>query len=112
GPIDLVEVRATVEDVSAGFGPPLTGRAHGVDAGRQQRGTVDHRRVDHLATAGSARLEYAAHQAEREKHAATAEVADQVQREQRPLAPTTDRVEHSGHGDVVDVVSRLLRQRT
>jgi hypothetical protein len=52
----------------------------------QEGGAVDHRGVDHLPQTGGARFEDRAHDPERQQHPAAPEVADEVQRQQRPLA--------------------------
>ena len=54
--------------------------------------------------AGRARLEDRADDAEGQEHPAAAEVADEVEREQRPLALAPDRAERARDRDVVDVV--------
>ncbi len=71
----------------------------------QQRGPVDHRRVDDLTEAGRLRLEQRAHHAESEQHSAAAEVADQIERRDRCLTLPTDRVQRAGERNVVDVVA-------
>ena len=58
-----------------------------------------------------AALDQRARDAEREQHAAAAEVADQVQRRRRRLAAPADRSERAGERDVVDVVARGVRER-
>ena len=54
---------------------------------------------------GLASLDDRGEDPEREHHAAAAEVADEVEREQRPLALPRDRAERAGERDVVDVVA-------
>ena len=55
-----------------------------------ERGAVDHGGVDDLALAGPLRLEEPGQQADRQQHAAAAEVADQVERRHRRLARAAD----------------------
>ena len=57
------------------------------------------------------RLEQRADDAEGQQHAATAEVADEVDRRRRLLARATEVVEHAGERDVVDVVTGGRRVR-
>ena len=72
----------------------------------QDRGTVDHRGVDDLPLARLLRLEQRARDAEREEHAATAEVANQVEGRHRRTINVADVREAPCEGDVVDVVAR------
>ena len=75
--------------------------------GRHQRGRpVDHGRVDHLAPARLPGLHQGAHHPEGQVHAAAPEVADEVERRHRGLAPPSDAVQRSGQRDVVQVVAR------
>ena len=53
----------------------------------------------------------AAGDAEREQHAAAAEVADQVERRHRRLARPADGVQDARDRDVIDIVTRARRQR-
>ena len=103
-------MRARVQQVRAAL-TPHTHRRHRVEHAHENRGTVDHGRIDHLPLARLLRLEERADDAKGEEHAATAEVADQVERGHRSLAATTDRLECTGERDVVDVVSGGLRVR-
>src|SRR6185503_1274153 len=50
--------------------------------------------------------------AESEQHAATAEIADQVERRNRLAARRTDQVQGARERDVVDVVAGRGRERT
>ena len=77
----------------------------------QRRRPVDHGRVDHLAFAGARRFEQSAYQAVREEHPAAAEIADQVERRHRLAAGFADRVQGARQSDVVDVVTRRVRNR-
>ena len=110
--VDLVEVRAGVEQVGA-RAPRSTcrRRARPWISVASSDGAVDHRRVDDLALARALRLEHRADHAEGQQHPAAAEVADQVQRRQRPLAGASDRAEDAGERDVVDVVAGDRRER-
>ena len=69
--------------------------ARAVDDRHQRGGAVDHRGVDHLALARALALDERAGDAEREQHAAAAEVADQVERRDRRLAVPADRVQRA-----------------
>src|ERR1700722_17006630 len=110
--VGAVEVRAAVQHVGLAFlFVPQAGARHAIDAAQQQRRAVDHRRVDHLALARALRLEKTAHHAEGQKHAAAAEVTDQVQRRCR-LVLDADGVQRAGEGDVVDVVAGRLGERS
>ena len=108
--VRLVEVGARVEQVGAALAPAAE-RVEAVDEGHQQRRTVDHRGVDHLALARRRALDQRRHDAEREQHAAAAEVADEVERRQRRLALAADVRERARERDVVDVVAGGLRHR-
>ena len=48
---------------------------------------------------------------DQQQHGAAAEVADEVQRQHRPVAGPADRVQGAGERDVVDVVAGVPRQR-
>src|SRR5947199_2978768 len=54
---------------------PYTTLFRSREHGREQRCAFDHRRVHHLSLAGALGLEECRHDAEREQHAAAAEVA-------------------------------------
>ena len=108
--VDVVVVRARVEHVHAALGDVVD--AHVVERPEERhqgRGAVDHRGVDHLTLAAAARLEQRAHHAERQEHAAAAEVADEVERRHRRLAGAPDVGQGPGERDVVDVVSGGMR---
>ena len=94
--IGVVPGCARVEPVGTACFAPL---ARGEEAGehrRQQRGAVDHRRIDDLAAAAPARLDQAAGDAERQEHAAAAEVADEIERRHRRFVGAADGVQHAG----------------
>ena len=77
--------------------------------GDQRAGAVDHRGVDDLSLAGALRFDQCAEHADREVHAAAAEVADEVERRHGRLAHAPDRRQRAGERDVVDVVAGHLR---
>ena len=76
----------------------------GVDHRHERCRAVDHGGVDHLALAGAGGLEQGGHHAEREQHAAAAEVAHEVERRHRRRIGPAQRPERAADGDVVDVV--------
>ncbi len=111
--VGVVERRPGVEHVAAAV--LLVERAEVAEPPNhrhQDRGAVDHRRVDDLALARGAGLEDPAHDAEREEHAPATEVADHVDRRSGLVAGPSEVGQRAGEGDVVDVVSRGLRHRT
>ena len=76
-----------------------------------ERGAVDHRRVDDLALARALGGEHRRDHPEGEEQSAAAEVADQVERRERAVARPPERLERAGEGDVVDVVPGSRRHR-
>ena len=60
---------------------------------------------------GAARFDDPADDAEREQHPPATEVADEVDRRRRALVGEPEVREHTGEGDVVDVVPGCLRER-
>ena len=111
GRVDVVEGRTTVEQVRSPLARPEARVEEAEGHRHQERRAVGHRRVDDLATSGGACLEHGADDAEGEHHAPAAEVADQVERRHREAPGPADGRERPRQGDVVDVVTRLLRQR-
>ena len=94
--------------------PPLTpeaARPRAVERREHERGTVDHRRVDDLPSAGASALDQRARDPEREQHPAAGEVAEHVDRRRRLLAGAAQRLERARQRDVVDVVAGGLRVR-
>ena len=109
--VDVVEVRAGVEQVGAALLAPDPGLRHRPEHRHQRRRAVDHRGVDDLPLAAALRLEQGADHAVGEEHAAAAEVADEVQRRHRCLTGAADVGEGAGERDVVDVVAGPRRVR-
>ena len=107
--IGVVPRRAGIEHVDAALLAPALVREHAGEHRRKQRRALDHRRVHHLPLAGALRVEQRAGDAEREQHAAAAEIAHQVQRRNRRLAGAADGVQRAAERDVVDVVSGARR---
>jgi hypothetical protein len=106
--VGVVEVRATVEEIGAAVGREAALRGEGEEHRHEGGGTVDHGRVHDLPLSRTLGLEESADHAEREQHAAAAEVADQVQGRHGPLTGATDGVQGTRQADVVDVVARSL----
>jgi len=77
--------------------------------GHEQSRTIHHRRVDHLTLAGHIGVPQGREDPHQQEHGSATEVADEVERRQRPLG-RTDGTEHSRDGDVVDVMSGGGRQ--
>ena len=71
---------AAIDHVGLAPVPPLALGQQAVDRREQQGGTVEHGHVDHLTGTGRPRLENAAQEAHSQEHAASTEVADQVER--------------------------------
>jgi hypothetical protein len=109
--VGRVPRRRSVEQIVEALLAPATARGEPVKHRREQRSAVDHRRIDDLAASRLARLEQCASHAEGEQHSTSAEVANDVQRRQG-LLPGSDRVQYAGTCDVVDIVTRLPRNRT
>ena len=112
GLVDVVEVRTGVEHVGSALVVPDAHGPEAMEEGHQRGRSVDHGGVDHLALPRSPSLDDATHQPEGEQHAASPEIADQVEGRHRRLSPTTHRLERAGQRDVVDVMAGALGVRT
>ena len=109
--VDLVEVGARVGHVAAAPAIHPSGRLGAVDRGHQRGRAVDHGGVHHLALSRPLRLDDGGKQADNQVQRAAAEIADQVERRCRRSALAADRVQRTGERDVVEVVSRCVRER-
>jgi hypothetical protein len=96
---------ATVEQVGTAPVLPRSTVEEPEDLRRQQRGAVQDRRVDDLANSRTGGMPEAREQSGREQHAAAAVVTEQVQRGYGWTVRRTDGVQHSGDGEVREIVS-------
>ena len=103
--IRRVERRAAVEEVAAALVAPFAACERRVDERQQRRGTVDDRGIDDLPAAGALCLEERREDADDQIQRAAAEIAEKVERRDRPAARLADRVQRTGERDVVDVVA-------
>ena len=110
--VDRVEVAAAVHRIPAPPVLPRAGREHAVHHRHEGCGAVGHGRVHHLPLAGTPGFEEPTHHAEGEIEPAPAEVADEIESGDRGAAPRADRVQRTGEGDVVDVVSGRVSDGT
>ena len=106
--IDVVKMRAAVQQVAFALVPPLSLRFKRMKQRHQQGGAVGHRGIHDLAFAGPAGLPYGTDEAKRQEQGAPSEISDQVQRRHGLFAGATDRVQRTGQRYVVDVVPRGL----
>ena len=111
GLVDVVERRATVEQVA---GPALVEGSGGEERGEHDVevcGAVDDRGVDHLPLSRHLALEQCGQDADDEVRRSAAEVADQVRGELRLLLHLAQAVQSAGDRDVVHVVAGGLAPR-
>ena len=107
--VDLVVMGARVEHVDAALIAPETHCHKPVHKGCEHCGAVNHGCVDDLALARQTRFDDAARNAKRKQHAATTEVANEIERRLRTFIGTTDCSKRATNGDVVHVMAGHLR---
>ena len=106
-------MRCPVQQVRLTFiGVPCPNLLKALHHPHELSGPIDHRHIDHLALSRSSSLKQTAHDARDQKHTAAAKVTDQVQWHDRPLTPTTYRMERTRNRNVVEIVARSLGERT
>jgi hypothetical protein len=108
----VVEVGAGVQQVRPRLIVPEADLPHAEDHGHQDGSAVDHGGVHHLALPRGAALDQGAGDAEGQEHAAASEVSDEVQGRGGLPALARHRRQGSGQGDVVDVVTRRVGDRS
>ena len=103
--IRVIHVGAGIEQVHAALVLPDAVGAETPDHRHQRGGTIGHGAIDHLALAGGLGVQQRGYHAERQHHAAAAEIADHVDRRRRLLARPAIGVQGAGQRDIVDVVA-------
>ena len=104
-------MRAGISEVRAALITPDARRAHAEEGSGERCGAVNDRRIDHLAPAGAACFQNPCQQPERQIQGAAAIVADEIQRNRGRGAAPADGVEHSGDGDIAEVMTGGLCER-
>ena len=112
GLVGVVERLAGVEQVRAALVGPQALPTEAPDHVRERERAVDHGGVDHLPLPRRLAFHEGGEDPEHEEHRAAAEVADHVQRRHRAVVGPSDRVQHTGQRDVVDVVAGRLGERS
>jgi hypothetical protein len=100
-----------IEEVRPPLLTPGPDRGHAVEHAHQRRRTIDHGSIDDLTFARRRALDECRGDAKREKHAASAKVAHQIQRWRRLFTLATNRLERASQRDVIDVVTRGVGHR-
>ena len=111
GLVDVVPRSPGIERVFAALVGPQTGAHQAVGKGKKRGRAVNDRGVDDLALSRLFRLEKRANNSEGQIHSAAAKITDKIERRDRAALLATDRMQSSGHGDVIDVVSSGAGQR-
>ena len=109
--IGVVEGCGAIDQVALPPILPLPHRMEGQVHRLQQRAAIGHRGVDHLAFAGLAGMQHRSQHAHREQHGAATEVGHQVERRHRAAFGSTDGVQGPRQREVVQVVTRGVRER-
>src|SRR6266851_1692304 len=112
GEVGVVERCTAVEDVGPPLVQPGSLAPHTENHCHEGCAAVNHRRIDDLTPTGGRSFEQGGEYAEGDQHSAAAEVTDQIERRDGRLAPAADRTEHTGEGDVVDVMTGRRGERT
>ena len=85
--------------------------AESLEGGHQMGDAIDHRDVDGLASPSLARVDRGRQHADRQIERAAAKIRDQVERRRRRAVGIAKAVQRAGQREIVDVVSRFLRER-
>ena len=107
----VIEVGAGIEQVRSPTAIPHSHRLHPVHHRCQQSRAIDHRGVHHLSHAGRACVDDSGQDTNGQQHAATAKVAQQIDRRHWRRIFATDHRQRSRQCDVVDVVPGALSPR-
>ena len=102
-------MRAAVQHVAAAFSFPTAALHAGVQTVHEQRGAIGHCGIHYLTLAAARALVQRCDDAEGQQHPTAAKVANKIERGRWLAAFGADGVQCTGQRDVVDVVSRRVR---
>ncbi len=110
--IAAIIMRAAIEQVTLALVAPTLRGMHSIERRREDGCAIHHRRVHHLPLSRLSRCEQSTDDAKGKQQATTAEIAHEVERRHGRLVVTTNGVQHTAQRNVVEVVSRHVRERS